>query len=69
MPIPKLLFDNNLSPTFPAAVADLFPESAHVADIGDLRHGVDDPTLIAYARDNGFGAVVTTDKFREYPEF
>ena len=54
MPTPKLLFDNNLSPTFPAAVADLFPGSAHVADIGDLRHGVDDPALVAYARDNRF---------------
>lgn len=33
----KLLFDENLSPTLPARLADLFPNSEHVRNLGLAR--------------------------------
>lgn len=46
----RLLFDENLSPRLPGRVADLFPDSLHVSDIG--MKATDDPLVWNYAKDN-----------------
>ena len=46
----KLLFDENLSPKLVVLLADLFPNSLHVRDVG-LQAG-DDSLVWNYARDN-----------------
>ena len=60
----KLLFDQNLSHHLREALKDLYPESAHVSEVG-LKSS-DDAVLWAYARDNGF-VVVTKDS--DFPNF
>ncbi|MEM1042469.1 MAG: DUF5615 family PIN-like protein [Bacteroidota bacterium] len=54
----KLLFDQNLSPRLASSLADLFPNSAHVAAL-DLDRA-DDREIVAFARREGF-AIVTKD--------
>jgi predicted nuclease of predicted toxin-antitoxin system len=54
----KLLFDQNLSPELAKLLADLFPESEHVANIG-MGHAADDE-IAAHAKRAGF-VVVTKD--------
>jgi predicted nuclease of predicted toxin-antitoxin system len=44
----KLLFDENLSPKLPRLLADLFPDSLHVRDVG--MKAVADPTVWDYAK-------------------
>jgi predicted nuclease of predicted toxin-antitoxin system len=46
----KLLVDENLSPRLVTLLADLFPDSVHVRDVG-LKSS-DDPVVWAYAKDN-----------------
>jgi predicted nuclease of predicted toxin-antitoxin system len=46
----KLLFDENLSHKLVPLLADLFPDSAHVRDVG--LKAADDPVVWEYARDN-----------------
>jgi hypothetical protein len=41
----KLLFDENLSPKLPCLLADLFPDSLHVRDVG--MKATDDPIVVA----------------------
>lgn len=48
----KLLFDENLSPTLPRRLADLFADSTHVRDVG--MKATDDPIVWDYAKSNGF---------------
>jgi len=48
----KLLFDQNLSPFLANRLADIFPGSAHVQDVGLDR--ADDAAVWDYARANGF---------------
>ena len=48
----KLLFDENLSPKLTRRLADLFPDSLHVRDVG--LKAADDPSIWDYARDNDF---------------
>ena len=48
----KLLFDENLSPALSRRVADLFPNSIHVRDVG-MKATVD-PIVWDYAKDNDF---------------
>ncbi len=48
----KLLFDENLSHKLVSSLADIFPESTHVRDIG--MKSADDPEVWDYARANGF---------------
>lgn len=48
----KLLFDENLSFRLVAVLADVYPGSAHVRDVGLL--GGEDPAIWAYAADHGF---------------
>ena len=59
----KLLFDQNLSPRLSRSLADLFPKSAHVRDIG-LR---DAPIEIwAYAKLHGFVIITKDTDFEEW---
>jgi predicted nuclease of predicted toxin-antitoxin system len=46
----KLLFDENLSPELVPLVADLFPESVHIRDVG--LKSAEDPLVWQYAKDN-----------------
>ncbi len=48
----KLLFDENLSFRLVAGLADIFPESAHVRDVGLL--GAEDRTIWKFAAEQGF---------------
>ena len=48
----KLLFDENLSFRLVGVLADIYPESAHVRDVGLL--GAEDPAIWAYAAEQGF---------------
>jgi predicted nuclease of predicted toxin-antitoxin system len=48
----KLLFDENLSPALPHRLADIFPNSVHVRDVG--MKATDDPIVWDYAKDNDF---------------
>jgi predicted nuclease of predicted toxin-antitoxin system len=48
----KLLFDENLSFRLVRALADIYPGSAHVRDVGLL--GAEDPAIWAYAARHGF---------------
>ena len=47
----KLLFDENLSHKLSRRLADLFPDSLHVRDVG-LKSS-DDPLVWEYAKQNG----------------
>ena len=48
----KLLFDENLSPRLASRLADLFPASTHVREVG--LQAANDPAVWDYARLNGF---------------
>jgi len=48
----KLLFDENLSPKLPRLLADLFPDSLHVRDVG--MKATDDPIVWDYAKGDDF---------------
>ncbi len=48
----KLLFDENLSPKLPNLLADIFPNSIHVRDVG--MKATNDPIVWDYAKDNDF---------------
>lgn len=54
----KLLFDENLSAKLPSLLADIFPNSTHVRDIG-LKSS-DDPLVWDYAKANDF-VIVSKD--------
>jgi predicted nuclease of predicted toxin-antitoxin system len=48
----KLLFDENLSFRLVSALADIYPDSAHVRDLGLL--GAEDGAIWSYAAEHGF---------------
>lgn len=48
----KLLFDENLSHKLSNRLADIFPDSVHVRDVG--MKATEDPTVWDYAKDNDF---------------
>ena len=54
----KLLFDANLSPALVDLLNDLFPDSKHIFDEGDLL--ADDPAIWEYAKEHGF-VIITKD--------
>jgi len=58
----KLLFDENLSPSLVRRLADVFPHSAHVHDLGLGR--ADDGTISAFARDHDYVVVTKDADFR-----
>lgn len=47
----KLLFDENLSHKLARLLADIFPDSVHVREVG--LKAADDPVVWEYAKDNG----------------
>jgi predicted nuclease of predicted toxin-antitoxin system len=54
----KLLFDENLSPKLPQRLAEFFPDSIHVRDVG--LKSADDPIVWQYAKQNDF-VIVSKD--------
>lgn len=59
----KLLFDHHLSPALVIRLADLFPESEHVWNVG--LHDAPDETVWLYAREHGYTVV---SKDADFPE-
>ena len=62
----RLLFDENLSPELVRLLADLFPESVHVRDVG--LKSADDPVVWEYAKDNLL-IIVSKDSDRHQRSF
>ena len=63
----KLLFDQNLSPTLAGRLADIFPQSTHVREVGLDR--ADDAAVWNWARTNGFIIVSKDSDFHERSVF
>jgi predicted nuclease of predicted toxin-antitoxin system len=59
----KLLFDENLSPRLTASLADAYPGSQHVHEIG--LGAAEDSAVWDYARQNGFAIVTKDSDFAE----
>lgn len=59
----KLLLDQNLAPRLVARLADLFPASEHVRDVGLAT--ADDLAVWEYAKANGFAIVSKDADFRQ----
>ena len=59
----KLLFDQNLSPRLPRLLADIYPESLHVREIG-LREA-DDVEIWEYAKARAFAVVSKDSDFQQ----
>jgi len=59
----KLLFDENLSPRLAEALAEAYPESAHVRTLG-LR-GKSDETIWERARNDGYIIISKDNDFRQ----
>ena len=59
----KLLLDENLSRRLVPRIADLFPDSAHLAAVGLLQSP--DTAVWAYAKVNGFSIVTADADFYE----
>jgi len=59
----KLLFDQNLSPRLVTRLADLYPGSAHVRDVGLAAS--DDEPVWRHAAAGGFVIVTKDDDFRQ----
>ena len=59
----KLLFDQNLSPRLPTTLADIFPKSIHVREVG-LREA-DDELIWGYAKLHGFAIVSKDSDFQQ----
>ncbi len=62
-PPPRLLFDQNLAPSLPHRLADLYPGSTHVRDV-DLA-AADDEAIWSHAREGGYIIVTKDDDFRQ----
>jgi predicted nuclease of predicted toxin-antitoxin system len=59
----KLLFDQNLSHKLPRLLADIYPESTHVREVG-LREA-DDVAIWQYAQANGLAIVSKDSDFQQ----
>ena len=59
----KLLFDQNLAPWLVALLADIFPASEHVRNVG--LAAADDLAVWEYAKANGFAVVSKDADFRK----
>ncbi|MBL9186567.1 MAG: DUF5615 family PIN-like protein [Opitutaceae bacterium] len=57
----KLLFDENLSPTLFTSLADIFPGSEHVRNLGLVRAA--DPLIWRHALETGFTIVSKDEDF------
>jgi predicted nuclease of predicted toxin-antitoxin system len=58
----KLLFDENLGPSLVRRLANVFPDSQHVHDLGLGR--ADDSTISTFARDHDYIVVTKDADFR-----
>ena len=59
----KLLFDQNLSPRLVQLLAGIYPDSAHVMEIG--LSAADDRAIWSFARERGFAIVSKDGNFRQ----
>jgi predicted nuclease of predicted toxin-antitoxin system len=59
----KLLFDQNLSPRLPRLLADIYPESIHVREVG-LREA-EDLAIWEYALLHGYAIVSKDSDFQQ----
>jgi len=59
----KLLFDENLSPRLVTLLADLFPGSTHVREVG--LKCVSDPLVWTFAAEQGFVIISKDADFRQ----
>lgn len=59
----KLLLDENLSFRMVRSLADLFPQSAHVKDVGLAK--ADDQVIWEFAKANGFAILSKDDDFHQ----
>ena len=59
----RLLFDQNLSPGLPRSVADVYPGSVHVREVGLRDSG--DSEIWDYAKLNGFIIVSKDSDFQQ----
>jgi predicted nuclease of predicted toxin-antitoxin system len=62
-PPPRLLFDQNLAPSLPHRLADLYPGSTHVRDVGLAT--ADDEAIWSHALEGGYIIVTKDDDFRQ----
>lgn len=60
---PPLLFDQNLAPALSRRLADLYPASVHVRNVG--LAAADDEAIWAYAAGAGYAIVTEDDDFRQ----
>jgi predicted nuclease of predicted toxin-antitoxin system len=61
----KLLFDANLSPQLVVRLAELFPNSAHVFDVG-FAQLTSDEAIWDYAKTHGFTIVTADSDFLDF---
>src|SRR5215213_2709586 len=59
----KLLFDQNVSPRLARLLADIYPDSLHIREVG-LRDA-DDTEIWEYAKINGFTIVSKDSDFQQ----
>jgi predicted nuclease of predicted toxin-antitoxin system len=59
----RFLFDQNLSPHLVRLLADLYPGSTHVREVG--LQAADDQAVWDYARDLGYAVVSKDADFRQ----
>ena len=59
----KLLFDQNLSPRLVHLLADIYPDSTHVRDVG--LHDADDLNIWNYAGVHGYTIVSKDSDFQQ----
>src|SRR6266436_2778926 len=59
----KLLFDQNLAPQLTRRLADIYPDSLHVREVG-LRDA-DDSVIWEYAKANGYVIVSKDSDFQQ----
>lgn len=59
----KLLFDENLPPSFVHRLADLYPDSAHVHRLG--LGGTEDEAIWSHAKTHGFAITTKDSDFQE----
>ena len=60
----KLLFDQNLSPHLARLLADIYPDSVHVREVGLREAG--DAEIWEYAKANGFAIVSKDSDFQQH---
>ena len=65
--VPKLLFDENLGPRLVMRLAGVYPESAHLRDVG--LEGASDAAIWTYAAEQEFVLVTKDEDFHRLSVF